>query len=189
MNIAENICPVCKKSNELKATVCKYCGAALANPFMDPATGTKTTNVPASLLEEVKDWSVDETAVPGYGIAVYIEGEFSPVHVNSRDEFVIGRKSGKTANVSEDLLDLAPMGGYGRGVSRRHVVIRRTEQGYEILDLGSVNGSWLNDRRLVPHKYYPLTTASHLRLGSMRLFVLFHSPAETKQEQESSICR
>ncbi len=180
MNAVENICPVCKKGNELEAIVCGHCGALLEDPFMDPGARTKTTNV--VILEGLKDWSVDEAAIPDLGIAVYIEGEFKPVHIDSKEEFVIGRKSGTTSKVSEGLLDLSPMGGYGRGVSRRHVVIRRTELGYEILDLGSVNGTWLNDQRLVPQKYYPLESGSHLRLGSMRLFVLYHPSAETQKE-------
>ena len=178
MKVVENICPECKKSNELEAMVCGYCGAMLEDPFMDPGARTKTTNV--VVPGGIKDWSIDDAAVPDHGIAVYIEGEFDPVHIDSKKEFVIGRKSGKTAKVQEDLFDLSPMGGYGRGVSRRHVAIRRTEQGYEILDLGSVNGTWLNDERLVPHKHYPLASRSHLRLGSMRLFVLYRSAVATK---------
>ena len=63
----------------------------------------------------------------------------------------------------------------------QHAVIHWTEHGYEMLDLGSANGTWLNEERLVPHKYYPLASGSHLRLGSMRLFVLYHPVAETKQ--------
>jgi pSer/pThr/pTyr-binding forkhead associated (FHA) protein len=79
------------------------------------------------------------------------------------------------------MLDLAPVGGYSRGVSRRHVFIKRTEQGYEVIDLGSVNGTWLNGQRLVPHKSYPLASRSHLRLGSMRLFVIYRPLEETQQ--------
>ena len=173
MNTVENICPVCKESNEPEAVVCVNCGAALEDPFMDPGARTKRTNIPAELLEGVKDWSVDEAAVPENGVAIYIEGEFKPVHRDSSDEIVIGRKSGKTEKPSESLLDLSPMGAYGHGVSRRHAVILRTEEGYEFIDLGSANGTWVNNERLIPHKHYPLDSGSHLRLGRMRLFVLY----------------
>jgi FHA domain len=181
MNVTKNICPVCKESNELEAIFCRHCGAALEDPFMDPGARTKTTNMPAVVLESIKDWSVDHAAVPENGIAVYIEGEFSPVYQDSRAEFVIGRKAETSSLASEALLDLASRGGYARGISRRHAVIQRTEHGYELLDLGSVNGTWLNDERLTPHKNYPLASGSHLRLGSMRLFVLYHPLKETKQ--------
>jgi len=173
MAASENICPVCKESNELQAIVCGHCGTLLEDPFMDPGVRTKKTSIPAVVPESIKDWSIDEAVVPDKGIAVYIEGEFNPVYIDSTGEFVIGRKVGTTLDIQEGLLDLSPLGGYGRGLSRRHVVIRGTEHGYEIMDLGSVNGTWLNDERLVPQKYYPLASGSHLRLGSMRLFVLF----------------
>jgi pSer/pThr/pTyr-binding forkhead associated (FHA) protein len=60
------------------------------------------------------------------------------------------------------------------------VVIRRDGDGYEVLDLGSVNGTWLNEKRLVPHKAYPLSSGSYLRLGRMRIFVLYRPLAETE---------
>jgi len=179
MNILENVCPVCKNKNELEAVVCGYCGAVLEDPFMDPGAKTKTTNMQALTPEKIRDWSIDKAAVPDNGIAVYVEGGFNPVYVDSKGEFVIGRKVGTTSDVS---LDLSALGGYRLGLSRRHAVIRRTEHGYEVLDLGSVNGTWLNDERLLPHKAYPLASGSHFRLGSMRLFVLYRPLSETKQK-------
>jgi hypothetical protein len=181
MTVSENFCPACKESNELEAIICAHCGAMLEDPFMDPGAETKTTNMPAVVPDSIRDWSIDEAAVPAKGIAVYIEGEYNPAHIDSSEEFVIGRRVGTTSDFAEGLLDLSTLGGYARGISRRHAIIRWTEHGYEILDLGSVNGTWLNDERLVPQKYYPLASGSHLRLGSMRLFVRYHPRAETKQ--------
>jgi len=179
MNVSENVCPVCNTKNELEAVVCGNCGATLDDPFMDPGAKTKTTGMPALVPERIRDWSIDEAVIPDSGIAVYVEGAFHPVHIDSKGKFVIGRKVGTT---SEGLLDLSASGGYHLGVSRRHAVIRRTEHGYEMLDLGSANGTWLNDQRLVPHKSYPLASGSHLRLGSMRLSVRYRPLAETKQK-------
>jgi len=182
MKVVENICPVCKESNELKAIVCRHCGTTLEDPLMDAGVRTKRTDVLAGPLESFEDWPVDESAVPENGIAVFLEGEFSPMHTDSRDEFVLGRKSGNTSDAQEDLFDLSPLGGYGQGVSRRHAVIRRTDQGYEILDLGSVNGTWLNDKRLAPQKYYSLANGSHVRVANMSLFMLYRPFPETKEE-------
>lgn len=174
MNIVQNICPVCKEINEPEAVLCRACGAELEDLFMDPGARTQTTNMPAVVLENIGDWSINKAAVPENGIAVFIEGEFNPVYQDIKAEFVIGRKAQTTSLISEGLLDLAPLGGYAQGISRRHATIQRTEHGYEIFDLGSSNGTWLNDEKLAPHKNYPLVSGSHLRLGSMRLFVLYH---------------
>ena len=175
MDALENICPVCKESNELEAVVCWNCGSALEDPYMDPGHRTKTTDALAPTPEHIRDWSVDETTVPQSGIVVYVTGVSTPVYVDSKGEFVIGRNVDKTSEVSEVMLDLSPLGGYGLGISRRHAVIRHTGHGYEIVDLGSVNGTWLNDERLVPQKAYPLASGSHLRLGSMRLYVVYRA--------------
>jgi pSer/pThr/pTyr-binding forkhead associated (FHA) protein len=171
MNTTENICPNCKESNELEAIVCAHCGAALEDLFGDP--GFETRNVPALAPENIRDWSIDESAAPEHGLAVYLVGESKPAFIDPRTEFVMGRVVDAASEPPADLLDLSPLGGYSQGVSRRHTVIRRTEHGYEILDLGSVNGTWLNNERLNSQKYYPLPSGSHVRLGSMRLYVLY----------------
>jgi hypothetical protein len=179
MDIYENVCPVCKNKNELEAVVCWHCGATLDDPFMDPGARTKTTDMSALVPERIRDWPFDETTVPDSGIAVYVEGESNPAYIDFKGEFVIGRK---TETTSEILFDLSQLGGYAMGLSRRHAVIRRIGHGYEVLDLGSVNGTWLNDEKLVPHRSYPLPSGSHLRLGRMRLFVLYRPFVETKQK-------
>ena len=121
----------------------------------------------------VEEWAIKETkefSVPDAGIAFYVDGHSMPAYIDSQSEIVLGRKVGTTEQM---LLDLAPFGGYSLGLSRRHAIVRQTEDGYELMDLGSVNGSWLNEERLVPHRPYPLPSGSHLRLGRMRLLVLY----------------
>src|SRR4026208_2623799 len=103
MDILENVCPVCKHKNELEAVVCGNCGAALEDPFMDPGARTKTTDMQALGPETIRDWTIDKAAVPDNGIAVYVEGAVKPAYVDSRREFVIGRKADANSDVSLDL--------------------------------------------------------------------------------------
>ena len=180
MTASENICPVCKTMNEVEAIVCGHCGATLNDPLLDSGHKTKTTDMQALTPEMIKDWSFKqskETIVPESGIAFYVDGHVDPAYIDTKGEFVLGRKAGTT---SERLVDFAPFGGYSLGLSRRHVIMRRTGDGYEVMDLGSVNGTWLDEERLVPHVSYPLPSGSHLRLGRMRVFVLYQRSAETK---------
>jgi hypothetical protein len=128
--------------------------------------------------EMIREWVLENTkeaAVPDRGIAFYVDGHSMPAYIEPVEEFVVGRKVGTT---QELLLDLAPFGGYSLGLSRRHIIVRRAGNGYEILDLGSVNGTWLNEERLSPHQSYPLPSGSHLRLGRMRVLVLYRPPGE-----------
>jgi len=179
MNVPVKICPVCQSSNDIEAIHCIHCGAALDGSSGDAEHRTKTTDMQALTPEMIREWVLENTkeaVVPTSGIAFYIDGHSMPAYIDPLGEFVLGRKVGTT---TELLLDLAPFAGYSLGVSRRHVVIGRKEEGYEIRDLGSVNGTWLNEERLVPHQSYPLPSGSHLRLGRMRLLVLYQLSAET----------
>ncbi len=173
MNISETICPNCKTENEQGASVCKQCGASLHDTSIEAGLKTRTTDMQALTPEMIEEWSLGTTkelTVPDTGIAFYVDGHSMPAYIDSQPEFVLGRRVGTT---SERLLDLAPFGGYSLGLSRRHATIRQTRDGYELMDLGSVNGTWLNEERLAPHQAYPLPSGSHLRLGRMRLLVLY----------------
>jgi hypothetical protein len=174
MNITENICPACHTKNELHAIVCEHCGATLDDPFIDSAYKTRTAALSEEQTSElVSAWLTEETTeltVPDSGVAFYVDGHSMPAYMDSQPEFVLGRSAGPT---SEVLLDFAPFGGYSLGLSRRHALIRRAADGYEVMDLGSVNGTWLDEEKLVPHQPRSLLSGSHLRLGRMRIFVLY----------------
>lgn len=175
MNVSENICPNCKAENERGASVCKQCGAALSDSLLEAGVKTRTTDMQAVTSEMMAEWSLPgsrELSIPDAGIAFYVDGHSMPAYIDTQTEFILGRKVGTT---SEILLDLAPFGGYSLGLSRRHAVIRQTRDGYELMDLGSVNGTWLNEERVTPHKAYPLPSGSNLRLGRMRLLVLYRT--------------
>lgn len=180
MDISGKFCPVCKNKNDIDAVVCIHCGASLENLLSDGAAITRHTDMESRAEEESGGLPVVESMIPSSGIAVYIESVAKPIFIYTDNEFVLGRK---VANTTGALLDLSPLGGYHLGVSRRHAVIRRADHGYQILDLGSSNGTWLNDERLAPHRPYPLASGSQLRLARMRLFVLFRAPVEARQRR------
>lgn len=179
MNVSENICPVCKTRNEPEAVYCVHCGIRLIDSINEPEHKTKTTDMQAPTPEMIREWVLKtekEAVVPESGIAFYVNGHSMPAYIDPEGDFVLGRKVGTT---TEELLDLAPFAAYSLGVSRRHIAIRRTRDGYEVLDLGSVNGTWLNEERLDPHRFYPLPSGSRLRLGRMRILVLYQPFPET----------
>lgn len=177
MEISSRFCPVCKNKNDREAIICVHCGASLETYIPESAT-TRSTDV-QTITKMPGDWLYDEAVVPAGSIAIYVEGASKPIFLSSEKEFILGRKVEETSAV---MLDLSVLGGYHLGLSRLHAVIRRSEHGYEVMDLGSSNGTWLNDERLVPHKPYTLTNASQLRLARMRLFVVFRPALETKSK-------
>src|SRR5690242_5323508 len=63
--------------------------------------------------------------------------EAAPVAV--RDKLTIGRSRENTLMLED------------AAASRRHARIVRHEQGYQLVDLGSENGTWVGDRRVQEH--------------------------------------
>jgi len=172
----EKFCPVCQNKNDPEAIVCIHCGASLNE---NKYATTKNAEIKINYSEKPKELQVDEKIIPNDGIAVYFSETTKPFVIQTDKEFIIGRKVIET---SETMLDLSDFDGFKMGLSRRHAMIRQTETGYEIIDLSSTNGTWLNDERLVPYTPYPLASGSRLRLSRIRLFVFYRSPAEDKKD-------
>ena len=181
MDIFEKFCPVCKQKNELEALVCVRCGAQLETYAMDEIGVTRTTEIQTRVVERMGELLINEALTPPGGIAMYLAGTSDPVFLSSEKEFLIGRRAGEDGT-PDAFLDLAKWGGYQLGLSKRHAMMRRTEDGYEVIDLASRNGTWLNDNQLIPDKPYPLVSGSQLRLAKMRLFVLYRPVLEAKQK-------
>jgi len=61
-------------------------------------------------------------------------------------------------------------------VSRKHLEFRRTATGYRIVDLGSSNGTYVNQRKVVETDLRP---GDHILVGQTELLYLAHEPAGT----------
>jgi len=82
---------------------------------------------------------------------------------------VIGRSVGsETVNV-----DLTPFSALELGVSRRHVRIDRIQDGLQVVDLESANGTYLNRTRLVPGIPHILRNRAVIQLGKLVMRVQF----------------
>ncbi|MCL4731760.1 MAG: FHA domain-containing protein, partial [Planctomycetes bacterium] len=82
-------------------------------------------------------------------------------HAFTRSRIVIGR--------SPDC-DLVMPGDEVR-VSRQHVRVEQTPQGYQMVDLGSRNGTLLNNVLIEPNSVHPLKPADVIRMGSVEVLV------------------
>ena len=54
-------------------------------------------------------------------------------------------------------------------VSRQHVEVSWTANGAQVRDLGSANGTWLNDQMLLPRVAYPMRPGDALQVGPFSL--------------------
>jgi pSer/pThr/pTyr-binding forkhead associated (FHA) protein len=78
------------------------------------------------------------------------------------DRSLVGRPTQAAPEV-----DLSDFGDHA-GVSRRHAQITRSEGQVLIEDLGSSNGTFLNEVRLQPGLQHPLSHKDEIRFGSLR---------------------
>lgn len=120
--------------------------------------------------------AIDLRAIPEGGLGIRVAGELKPMYVRVEKELLLGRR---TETSQEALLDLTILNAVNLGVSRRHALIKRTAIGFEVTDLSSRNGTWLNTERLIPHKPYPLESGSLLRLGHLQLLIMYQ-PVDKK---------
>jgi pSer/pThr/pTyr-binding forkhead associated (FHA) protein len=150
-------CPECGFVNPEGANYCQKCGAYLARQEGEEEPTTMT-------------YKVDET------------GEYQPVDIDEVVEeagaaLVIrsgGGRSGESFTVEGDRV------GIGRSpdaeiflddvtVSRNHALIVRRKDGLYIDDLGSLNGTYVNRRRIESHK---LDDADEIQIGKYKLSYL-----------------
>ncbi len=165
-------CPVCKHKNAYTASVCSTCGALLEENPTNKVAITENTGGQSNVPAENAGSFIDAALIPEGGIGIYAAGTFKPYYLPVDRELVIGRKAETT---SDAMLDLSDLDAFNMGLSRRHAMIRRTESGFEVVDLSSRNGTWLNAERLVPNKPYPFASGSQLRIGNMRLFIMYQT--------------
>jgi hypothetical protein len=166
-----HFCPVCKFKNESDATVCVNCHAPLEYAFTTKIT-TKRLSENIALLSHAEIDALIKSFTPAKGLTLFIvnNGELIIVNDDQKD-LILGRKT------NEDISNLINIGAYDNFVSRRHANITKTDECYMIMDLGSSNGTWLEEHRLIPHKPYPLEDGAQIRLGHIQMMIHYASVA------------
>jgi len=84
--------------------------------------------------------------------------------------YIIGRGDEHGAVVPD--IDLAAFAALDHGVSRRHAALVAYRGAVHVIDLASVNGTFINQTRLAPNKPYPLHEDDDLRLGTLNLTLI-----------------
>lgn len=159
-----HLCPNCNAVLSSGKTYCERCGTTVG--FDSP-----TLMVGKDDRAELRRRHTDATTAPPPGtMALYLSGRASPLIIETQVPFTLGRSVPGNPRPTVDLLQYHA--GI-QGVSRLHAMIRRYEGGYILTDLGSTNGTWLNDERLVSQESRFLQSGDQIRLGGMVLFVQF----------------
>jgi pSer/pThr/pTyr-binding forkhead associated (FHA) protein len=86
-------------------------------------------------------------------------------------EITLGRLDAASATFPD--VDLTPDNGLEKGISRRHARILRKASELYLEDLGSVNGTYLNGKRLTPYLPHALKSEDEIRLSRILMHVHF----------------
>lgn len=161
-------------SNEMEgALFCSECGNSLLKtreqstaqlPFSDSLSDP----VPPSLLGQdfgaVSEAKRVMFVIPSSGRRVILDLD---------DEIRVGRKD--AARQLNPELDLTKDRGSDFGVSRLHASIQPSNRGVVLIDLGSTNGTLLNNYRLPPDLPYPLHNGDEIRFGRLLVHIFFET--------------
>ena len=164
-------CPSCHLINPEAERVCIHCGKPFGYASGEYLTSGRvemeTKFFPEGLKEKIEKMNKE---APADGIAIYVPDQSQSIGICLEDVFIIGRSDDGT---EDKFVDLSPYNAFDLGVSRRHLMIRRDGRACNVIDLKSMNGTWVNEQGLVPQRPTPVKSGSQLRLGKMRIFLVF----------------
>lgn len=162
--MASATCPKCSKEIADGARICPECG----NTLVDDAHQTMVTGM------DPKKSGI----IAGFGsasfqgrtsIVLYVKGGKQPVVFRPEQDFVIGRR---TATSTVDL-DLGQYEQDTKTVSRQHAVIRLEDDQMMLYDLGSRNGTFVNEKLVSPDVPNVLHDGDVIRVGQVVLHIYF----------------
>jgi hypothetical protein len=163
-------CPSCGKRHPENTLFCDECGAYLLSDER------KRTD---PLAVEDVDWMetdfgtaslfVNQSAQP-MTVRLAMQDSGREVAFTLDKEVSVGRLDPATSTFPD--IDLTSDGALERGVSRRHAKITRKGAEVFLEDLGSVNGTLLNGKRLTPYLPHVLNDEDEIRVG--RLILRIH---------------
>jgi hypothetical protein len=147
-------CPECGFQNPEAANFCSKCGAALVRD----SSGADTTM--AYTPDDAEESSpLEDVGVDGPALVVRSGGGRAGEHfIPQVERTTIGR----SPDCDIFLDDVT--------VSRHHAVLRRTDDRFTIEDQGSLNGTFVNRRRI---ETADLADGDELQIGKYRLTFLF----------------
>ena len=153
--MSHRYCPECGFQNPETANYCARCGSLLVRDENGEATMAFTPEQ----AEEQRQPDLEELGVSGPALVVRSGGgRAGETFLVEREETTVGR----SPDCDIFLDDVT--------VSRRHAVVRRTGAGLEIEDLGSLNGTFLNRKRI--ESAARLSDGDELQIGKYRLTFL-----------------
>jgi hypothetical protein len=163
-------CPVCQAEHPENTLFCDECGSYLQGGNQKETDPLAAAEVTWMKREETIGVPEEEVVSP-VSLKLSIPDSGRDVDLPLTKEVNIGRLDPASASFPD--IDLTSDGGLEKGVSRRHAKITRRGGEVFIEDLGSINGTFLNRKKLTPYLPQALKSGDELQLGRLILQVSF----------------
>jgi hypothetical protein len=145
---------------------------SLAPEPVDLITTRRVSDADKDVIKELD--AALAAQVPLDSLALFVGKESKPLLItHSIPQLILGRGQ---ADAKLPVLDLVRFGAVELGISRHHALISFSHDSYMLQDLGSTNGTWLGDTRLVPGHGHELQPNDVIRLGKLYMRVYYHRP-------------
>lgn len=187
-------CPNCGQVNRAGIIFCENCGtsllgqAPLSTKTLDHISKAERESIGLGIgitTDKTPQSPNENRFRRGTVLRLEIDGGSDPIEIQPKPDTILGRRDPATGTMPD--VDLTPFAGYRMGVSRRHAAIRHGEHDtLELWDLGSSNGTFLNNQRLSAHRPYPLNDGDAMRLGQMTIRVYFGPGVKVAKPAEAS---
>jgi pSer/pThr/pTyr-binding forkhead associated (FHA) protein len=158
-------CNTCRRTLVTGSLYCSECGAPLINIIENQ------NQPPAPDPSKQNDGDTPNDQLPSKSVvSLHIVDHGHIISLTGRQEFTLGRVSGSQSVLPD--IDLAPYDAYEKGTSRLHASIKLDGQFVSIIDLGSVNGTYLNDKPIPVHEPQALNNGDVISLGDLKVQIL-----------------
>lgn len=149
--MADLSCAQCGHRNALAARFCSSCGASLTGAEHHT---TMSVTFPADGTPEGERVDLEELP-PGIGLLVVTRGPNSGSRYALDEPLVTAGRHPDSMIFLDDIT-----------VSRRHAEVHKVDGGYELRDVGSLNGTYLNRRRV---ESASLSDGDEVQIGTFKL--------------------
>ena len=163
-------CPNCQAEHPENTLFCDECGSFVPGGNQIETATMVVAEVSWKEREETSEVPGEEV-IPPLCLKLTIPDSGRNVEVPLTKEVNIGRLDPTSGSFPE--VDLTSDDGLDKGVSRRHAKITRRGNEVFIEDLGTVNGTFLNRKKLTPYLPQALKSGDELQLGTLILRVSF----------------
>jgi ribosomal protein L37E len=179
-------CLKCGQYAHPEATVCPSCGHPFAPRTVSPdelsksaaprtmgpndlsASDAAPKNLTAALPDEKAGAKLEFEAQANVILQFLPTG--ACVSLSLQKPMVLGRG---LSPEPEKMLDLTDFQGLLYGISRQHCKLERRGTRLYVADLGSTNGTYLNNKRLPPFQDHAIAHGDRLVLGALHVVIMF----------------